>query len=265
MKTFLKFMCIAIITVGFVSCSDDDSSGTNPDETARVSIELTDAPGDYEAVFVDVQDVVIKYNGEVEDVFIDDVDAGVYNLLELTGGVSVVLADEELPVGSISQIRLVLGDDNTIVVDGETFPLQTPSAQQSGLKIQVNETLEGGIFYEFLLDFNVEESIVEQGNGGYLLKPVIRATTVAETGAISGSVIPVTDTPVLITTTTGDGEEISAYTDAQGAFVLHGVPEGSYDLTFQADPDLGIPPFTLEDVEVEIGEITAIGEINLEL
>ena len=264
MKTFLKFMCIAIITVGFISCSDDDTSSTNSDETARVSIELTDAPGDFDAVFIDVKDVVIKYNGEEDDIFIDDVDAGIYNLLELTGGVSVVLADEELPVGSISQIRLVLGDDNTIVVDGETFPLQTPSAQQSGLKIQVNETLEGGIFYDFLLDFNVEESIVEQGNGGFLLKPVIRATTLAETGAISGSVIPVTDTPVLITTTTSDGEEISAYTDAQGTFMLQGVPEGSYDLTFQVDPELGIPPFTLEDVAVEIGEITTVGEINLE-
>ena len=74
MKTFLKFMCIAIITVGFVSCSDDDTSGTNSDETARVSIELTDAPGDYDAVFIDVEDVVIKYNGDDDEVFIDDVD-----------------------------------------------------------------------------------------------------------------------------------------------------------------------------------------------
>jgi len=265
MKTFLKFICIAILTVGFVSCSDDDSSESNTDETARVSIELTDAPGDYEAVFIDVEDVVVKYNGEEDEVFIDDVDAGIYNLLELTGGVSVVLVDEELPTGSISQIRLVLGDDNTVVVDGETIPLQTPSAQQSGLKIQVNETLEGGIFYEFMLDFNVEESIVEQGNGGYLLKPVIRATTVAETGAISGSVIPVTDTPVLVTTTTGEGEEISAYTDAQGKFVLQGILEGNYDLKFEADPDLNFPPVIIDNVIVEVGEITTVGEINLEL
>ncbi len=164
-----------------MSCSSDDDSNNN-EGNAKLAIRLTDAPGDYDAVFIDVQEVVIKYNGGQDDVTLG-INAGIYDLLELTAGVNVLLFNDEVPAGNISQIRLVLGNQNTIVVDGQPLPLDTPSAQQSGLKIQVNETLEPGILYEFMLDFDVDKSIVAQGNGGYSLKPVIRATTAAESGA----------------------------------------------------------------------------------
>ncbi len=148
------------------------------------------------------------------------------------------------------------------MVDGQTLPLATPSAQQSGLKIQINENLEPGILYEFMLDFDVDKSIVAQGNGGYSLKPVIRATTVAESGAISGTVIPM---GVLTMVTAVNGlTEISTYTNLQGEFLLSGVPNGVYTVTFQADLGLGLPPVVVNNVTVVQGEITTMGEIDLE-
>jgi hypothetical protein len=151
---------------------------------------------------------------------------------------------------------LVLGSENSIVVDGQTYPMSTPSAQQSGLKIQLNETLEGGIFYEFLLDFDVDRSIVAQGNGDYSLKPVIRASTEAESGAITGNVLPV-GTQTLVTATNGT-DEISAYTNASGTFVLSGVPAGTYTLTYEADVNLNIPPVEVNGVEVSVGSVTTV-------
>ena len=156
MKNVLKISLFVAIVALFAACSDDENSN-DQEQTARMSVKLVDAPGDYDAVFIDVQDVVIKYNGNDEEVAIGQVNAGVYDLLELTGGASVLLVDDDIPAGAISQIRLILGDDNTIVVDGQTLPLTTPSAQQSGLKIQINETLEGGIFYEFISQFSPNE------------------------------------------------------------------------------------------------------------
>src|SRR5690606_20787193 len=222
------------------------------DGKARLSARLTDAPGDYENVFVDVQEVVIKYNNGQEDLNLG-INAGIYDLLELTAGVNVLLFNDEVPAGSISQIRLVLGEQNTIVVDGETLPLATPSAQQSGLKVQVNETLEPGILYEFMLDFDVDKSIVSQGNGDYSLKPVIRATTVAESGAISGTIVP----PGIVTmiTAVNGTTEISTYANPLGEFLLSGVPDGTYTVTVQADVNLGIPPVVIENVVVVQGEI----------
>ncbi|CAM3336346.1 DUF4382 domain-containing protein [Aequorivita lipolytica] len=259
MKSLFKLSLIALLFIGFVSCSSNDDSNKN-DGKAKLSLRLTDAPGDYDAVFIDVEEVVIKYNGGQDDVTLG-INAGIYDLLELTAGVNVLLFNDEIPAGSISQIRLVLGDENTIVVDGQQLPLATPSAQQSGLKIQVNETLEPGILYEFMLDFDVDKSIVAQGNGGYSLKPVIRATTVAESGAISGTIVP----PGIITMITADNgtTQVSTYANPLGVFLLSGVPDGTYTITVQADLSLGIPPVVIENVIVVQGEVTSIGEINL--
>jgi hypothetical protein len=182
-------------------------------------------------------------------------------LLELTGGVSVLLADEDIPSGHITQMRLVLGSQNSIVVDGETHALQTPSAQQSGLKLNINQTLEAGVLYEFMLDFDVAESIVLQGNGGYLLKPVIRVSTLAESGSISGMVLPL-GIQALVTASNGV-DTISAYTNADGNFVLHGVPEGSYTVTIQPEITSGLEVVVLNNVIVTTGNITALGTITL--
>ena len=256
----LSIICFTALATLW-SCSDDDSSA-EAQGTARVAVRLVDAPGDFEAVNIDVQDVVIKYNGDEEEVEIGEVATGVYDLLELTGGVSALLVDDEVPAGDISQIRLVLGENNTIQVDGELFDLSTPSAQQSGLKLQVNETLEDGILYEFILDFMVEESIVTQGSGTYSLKPVIRTTTVAESGAISAAIAPV-GTAVEVTATDGIST-ITTFASASGAVLLSGVPEGVYEVSFVPEVSSGFDPVTISEVNVTVGEVTALGEVVFE-
>lgn len=258
MKNLIKISFVFIALVAFISCSDDD---TKEQGTSRLMVSMTDAPGEYEHVYVDVQDVVVKYIESEGEVSLGNINVGVYDLLELTGGISVLLADEEVPSGHITQMRLILGSENSIVIDGETHPLQTPSAQQSGLKLNVNQTLEPGIMYDFLLDFDVNESIVVQGNGDYLLKPVIRASTAAESGSISGTVLPV-GFQTLVTASNTE-HIISAYTNAQGIFVLHGVPEGTHTLTIEPELTSGFGILVLENVVVTNGEITALGNITL--
>jgi len=75
---------------------------------------------------------------------------------------------------------LVLGENNTIGVDGEIYDLETPRAQTSGLKIQIHAELEADQSYKILLDFDADNSIIETGNGKYKLKPVINASVIEE-------------------------------------------------------------------------------------
>ena len=92
----------------------------------------------------------------------------------------------------LKQFRLVLSDNNTLLLENETTPihLDTPSAQQSGLKLKLDTALEPGFSYTFILDWDVHKSIVKAGNSGkYILKPVIRVNTEVNSGSISGKVI----------------------------------------------------------------------------
>lgn len=244
------FLAVVAVTT-FSSCSEDDDQNGN---SAQLAIYMTDAPGDYDEVWVNVTDVQIKTDASATDegwTSVGNVKTGRYDLLSLTGGVTQLLADVNVPAGPLGQIRLVLGNDNTVVSNGETFDLSTPSAQQSGLKLQVNQNLEAGKRYEFLLDFNVDESIVRQGNGGFILKPVIRLAAMEGTGIITGVISPSLNQAVVRARNAAN--DISAYTDADGKFSLHGVPAGTYQVTVTSSEASGIPVKTVPNVVVESG------------
>ena len=276
--SFKSLLVATLICVGLVSCNDDDSYGSSS-EMANLSIRMTDAPGDYDAVFIDVQGIEIQLEADddldatdddgtegSEWVTVQDVNTGIYDLLELTGGVSQLLADTEIEAGYVGQMRLILGPDNTVVVDGETKALNTPSAQQSGLKLQLNQRLEGGENYAFLLDFDVEQSIVETGNGGYNLKPVIRLSAEANAGMVVGTtVVPaaLTSDVQSLVVLTGNGITVSAYTNTDGDFALNGVPAGTYDVKITPQISSGLTVYTVSDVEVRPNETTDLGEIEL--
>ncbi len=257
---------LMITALGLMTgCSKDNSPN---EQSAHLSVSMTDAPGQYDAVLIDVQDVMIQDdaapNADAQGwVSLDNVKTGVYDLLTLTGGVTQLLADADIPAGHLSQIRLVLGDNNSVVINGETQPLSTPSAQQSGLKLQVNQDLVAGKDYAFLLDFNVDQSVVTAGSsGGFILKPVIRVSVDGDTGTIEGSVHPTTFQS-LVTATSAD-YSISAYTDVNGDFSLHGVPEGVYKVTVTPAETSGLPSKEVNDVQVTTGETTTLETIYLE-
>jgi hypothetical protein len=259
----LQFLVIVLASLFFVSCNDSDDSVP----TSRVTVRMSDAPGDYEEVNVDVLDVLTKDNSNTDDqgwVSIGNTNPGIYNLLELTGGVNVMLADNSVPSGYLGQIRLLLGDRNTVVVDGVEYPLNTPSGQQSGLKLQINQTLVEGVTYDFLLDFDVEHSVVEGGASGiYNLHPVIKVSTTATSGVIKGVISPnLVGYQVLVSVPVGD-TTISAYADELGKFQLNGVPAGTYTVTLTPDVASGVAVKTIADVVVVNGQATDMGNIAL--
>jgi hypothetical protein len=266
MKSLKKILigCFALTAMVFTQSCDDDNDNDSTSGTSRVRINMTDAPGDYDEVNIEVIGVRYKTTtdtGEEGWVDLDGVEPGVYNLLDLTGGVTAALADEQIPSGHLGQIRLILGDDNTVVKDGVTYPLNTPSAQQSGLKLKIDQELEPDVTYNFLVDFDVHNSVVMAGNSGnYNLHPVLRVTAEAATGSIAGSVTNLI--PVTASVQVGD-TIVTADTNDAGDFVLHGVPAGTYTVTLTADPSLALPPVIIENVVVVNGDITDVGQITL--
>ena len=263
----LSFLVIAFVSVFFSACNND---GSGSSQTSAMTVRLSDAPGDYKEVNLDVRDIMIKNNANSDDqawVSIGNLptEGKIYNLLTLTGGVSALLADKVVPSGYLGQIRLLLGDKNTVVLkDGTSYPLNTPSAQQSGLKLKVNQTLMAGATYDFLLDLDVAHSIVVQAgtSGNYNLHPVVKVSTTATSGVIKGTITNIAVAKQVLASVVVGTEIVSAYANAQGIFQLNGIPAGTYIVTLTPDPTSGLLVKTIPEVIVVNGAVKNMGSIS---
>ncbi|HEX5168172.1 MAG TPA: DUF4382 domain-containing protein [Cyclobacteriaceae bacterium] len=243
-----KFFYLILFLALAVACQDNE-------EKARIVVRLTDSPGDYDEVNIDLQDIQVhSENGGWRS--LDNVNKGIYNLLEFTDGRETVLTSSEYPTGKITQIRLILGDKNSVEIDEDSIPLETPSAQQSGLKLLLNKELTSGITYAILLDFDAARSIVTTGNGKQILKPVIKVVSEAQDGAIEGKVLPA-DLTVAVFAIAGDDTLGTSYVQPGATdFFVGGLPAGTYKVGFDPGELSGYQKDSLENVVVELGKIT---------
>jgi hypothetical protein len=255
-KKWMNWLMFAALFTFFAACQSDD------EKNARVEVWLTDAPGDYDKLNINIQDVQVhrEATDDGSGWISLDVQKGTYDLLKLTNGLDTLLGDIELPAGRISQIRLVLGNNNTVTIDGQEHALNTPSAQQSGLKLQVQQSLTEGVTYKILLDFDVARSVVQTGNGKFNLKPVIRTIVEATSGAIKGVVDPKESNPAVYAIN-GQDTLGTTYPDSVGHFLLRGIPSGSYSIHFI--PASGFEPVIKESVTVQTGVVTDLGTIQI--
>src|SRR5215831_14545747 len=152
MKTHALFYT-AVFTFTFsfflMSCSKEEKPSA---ENAKLLVYLTDKPANYQKVIIDVKDVQISMNDSSWQ-SLSGVKAGSYDLLRLVNDKDTLLSNSDIPTGSLEQMRLVLGPNNYVVVNGQNISLETPSAQQSGLKLNVHQKITGGVLYTITLDF----------------------------------------------------------------------------------------------------------------
>jgi hypothetical protein len=259
-RVFSAITGVAVLLFMSVSLTSCDVASNKDKGTFKVV--MFDAPGDFDEVWVHINRVEVNNstNAETGWVVISEPDEQ-YNLLELVNGANVVLGEAELDEGTYRQIRLILGSDNSVVIGDDTFPMIVPSGQQTGIKLNVDAEIIGGITYTLLLDFDAQRSVVKQGaTGSYALMPVIRAVNEALTGNISGKVDPAVEGAWVRALS---GAEVIATTQTveTGEFTLVGLTDGFYTLTIDAGE--GFEPFEQSDVEVKIGQVTDLNTIEL--
>jgi len=279
MKKFANLLFAALFfSLSSVSCSDDKS--TDPENSSRVILKLVDAEGDYDQVNVEIID--IQYNSSEEDEgWQSFTPEGGYpiqtDLTELIAGNELLLSDEVIPSGWMQQIRLVLSENNTLKLEGQEdlIPLKTPSAQQSGLKIKLNQELDPGFSYTFILDWDVQRSVVEAGNSGqYILKPVIRANAEVNSGSVSGIVVAdligdestelFPQGAVVVGIYNSEDEYVTeTLTDEEGKFMVQGLSPGDYRI--QIETLDYIPYVSPNPVSIAAGQVTNVGAIELQV
>jgi len=254
----MKYLLMILTIAALVACEETR-------QNARLELRLTDSPVSYDKVLIDIQDVKINVSDEDDEGgwrSIQDVNTGIYDLLKFTNGIDTLLGEHEMPAGRISQIRLVLGENNSVVIDGEEHALKTPSAQTSGLKLNVHAEMEAGITYRIWLDFDAGRSIVKKGNGTYSLKPVIRTFTEATSGAIKGLVTPVEAKPYIMAITSAQ-DTFGTFADTvSGDFLIRGLDEGNYKVVLKPVDEYNDKE--IEDVGVVLGVVKDLGTIEIE-
>lgn len=253
----------------FIACENNEATSDN---TATFKTKMTDAPGDYEELMVEIVGIeaYLENSGWVQL----SNEAQMVSVLDLTNGAETVLSyNTNVAAGTYSKLKLIFGDQNTLVVheeasgEGSGFSFDQKSTHdlsfnsQNEVIVEINQELEAGGEAEILLDFQVFQSIKEAGEK-YVLDPTIKVIEDAETG-ISGSVEGEAHAHVMLT----NGEDtIDTYTDARGEFLLRGAELGVYQLIVDPMDDVENSEMndgkTISNVVVVTGQISSVGEIK---
>ena len=243
---------IALLLSAFVAgCGGGGSGDGGASGSGTLGVSLTDAPAcGFDAVNVTVSKVRVHQSGTASDSAggwseITLNPARKINLLDLTNGVLEYLGETRLPAGHYTQVRLLLAANNapspvgnSVVLSssGAEIALRTPSAVQTGIKLVHGFDVAAGQRTDLVLDFDACKSVVALGNGGFLLKPVIKVIPTGRNG-IDGFVDPALLGSNVRVSAQMDGTVIRSTSPdtTTGAFFLARLDPGNYDVVITAD------------------------------
>jgi len=259
MKTsYVTVIAMLVGIVFFIGCESTSEPGT----TGNFVLYLTDAPGEFDEVNISVESVEV-HRAEDGWIMVNDVPE-MYDLLELTNGVTAVLGEAVLDPGLYTQIRLLIGNGSNVVLDGQTYDLQIPSGIQTGLKLVQSFEIEADYTYEMLLDFDAHRSVNQLGAiNEFVLQPAYRLQSIATSGSIAGSVEPVEARAVVSVYQNGEVVTTTYADEDTGDFKVIHLPEGNYSLHFESRED-SYGEYTMNGVSVNVGETTQLDPVDLE-
>ena len=265
MKLYM-FVLMSVVLISLSGCSKNDTTGPQSGNSGTIQINMIDSPAGYDEVniAVDSVQVHISTSDSTSGWITINRTPAIYDLLKLVNGSFVVIGQATVPVGDYTQARLYIGTGSNVVVNGVPYSLTTPSGSQSGVKVNINATIQADITYVLTFDFDANKSIVKTGsptNPKYILKPVIRTlTTTASTGIIAGSVFPDSTMPTIWAF--GPVDTVSTVADTSGGFKLLYLSPAVYSV-FISPKDTLYRDTTITNVNVVAGATTNLGTINL--
>ncbi|MBL7723539.1 MAG: DUF4382 domain-containing protein [Chitinophagaceae bacterium] len=267
MKNIIRFgmLSIVLVSIIFYSCQKD-ISGNTPDfnKPHGVTIYLTDHQTPvFDSVFIDLQGLEVKLE---DDTLPNDgwanlnINPGVYNILRFRNGLDTLFATGTLPNARVKKVKLILGTQNSVMKNGQVFPLRIKDEDREVIANLDNSNFEitpsGQVL--FWIDFDAGNSIQVDNSGsgnnnGYRLKSHIRIFTRSHSGEIEGKVLPLAADPI-VKAVIGSDTATAIPDDDDGEFKIVGLTAGTYKLII--DGQNGYNDTTINNVIVRNREDT---------
>jgi hypothetical protein len=242
---------LAACLLAHVACSEDKGpivlSTGDVTPTARLTLELMDAPFPLELISstrVSIIRIAVHTRAG------DDDSPGLQtirrrertlDLLDLRNGVTESLLDDDVPVGSLVEVRLFVEEATVTLADGRAVGVILPSDLENGIPAVPTSRIEvaGPGTTELLLDFDLSRSLVPIPRAAdelheirhFLLQPALRVVNRASTGSVSGSVFDNAGTPGTIDDDIPlSAATVMAYLGIREVTGTATAPDGSYKL-----------------------------------
>ena len=261
---------VLLAAAALAACSDSSTGN----DTGRLSIKLTDAPGDVRAAVVTIERVYLQGSDEDGDdgsrVILRDTPVTV-DLLELRDTIADLVEDAIVPSGTYHQLRFVIsgayievenadGGSSWYATPGYALPagitataeLKTPSWSASGFKVKLpgdRITIEGDQRV-LLVDFDVSRSFFrELGNGDWIARPNLEATEFVATASLAAT-LDVADT-VSLPSINGAAVTLAGFSavlsNALGGSETRALTDSDADGVYEADFRFLVPgSYTLD-------------------
>lgn len=194
-----------------------------------------------------------------------------FNLLAFAK-VPTDLGSANLPAGTYTQVRL-FPTVATVTDATGVHIVKIPSGSQTGIKLNVDLTIGPNQVTTILMDFNVNQSLHQLGNGSYQLKPVIPVVVEVLSGTVTGTVTdgtnPLPGTVVTATYTAGTNYALGTVVNtgtslADGSFKIWALLPGTYTLKLSYTPTSGpVKTATIAGVVVKADQNTDVGSVTL--
>lgn len=289
MKTLKISLVAASLLVAFMLIfSACTKNGIDSSAGGKVAIYLTDGPGEFDSVFIDIQKVEVKIDTSTgyrnnDDRCKDDDDRddhqkrrddygewvninftpAIIDVLSLRNGVETKLGEANILAGTVRKIRITLGTQNRVVKNGVSSTLELRNETNNFLYVKLydkhRQRMSDSTSVGVWVDFDVANSIYEK-DGKFYLKPVLRPFNNKNFGEVEGKVLPL-EAKAVVRITNGAGFNGVALPNREGNFKLRGLESGTYTVTVQ-----GLAPYVdkvISNVVVTKGKETELGVITL--
>ena len=242
-------------------------------DSGKIFLRLTDAPFPHHLVSevnITISGVLAKEDGESIDWELSDRSLTV-NLLQLTNGITITLANTDIPEGSYSGLKLLIRKASVRLKDNSVLNLNlgTRNGQPHEVYIPSSIEIKAGLTADLLLDFDVSRSFIPRYStgsdsriAGFIFKPVVKLSDAYHSGSITGIVTSSLENKISrlegaqISVMAADTLVTTSFTDFSGMYTILGLDPGRYQI--QVDMK-GYGSHFLSDVIVKAQEETKQG------